>query len=70
LAKPAINFWAILLMIGPGLSIVGKIIKFMTGDKLNAMADSLVQNLLLFTFGVIIYYFNKTTVLIREKQLN
>ncbi len=70
LAKTAINFWAIIMMLGPGLSIIGKLIKLATGDDLNFMVDSLVQNLLLFTFGLVIYYFNKKTVFLRERELN
>jgi len=66
--KMAIHFWAIIMMIGPGLSILGKLIKMATGDDLNFMVDSLVQNLLLFTFGFIIYYFNKKTVFLVEKS--
>ena len=68
LAKTAIHFWAIIMIIGPGLSILGKLIKVATGDDLNFMVDSLVQNLLLFTFGLIIYYFNKKTVFIAERS--
>ncbi|MBZ9730325.1 hypothetical protein LB467_11570 [Salegentibacter sp. JZCK2] len=70
LTKIVIHFWAILLMIGPGLSIIGLVIKLTSGDNLNRMADDLVQYLLLFTFGVLIYYFNKKTVFVREKQSN
>ena len=68
LTKTAIHFWAIIMMIGPGLSIFGKLIKVVTGDDLNLMVNSLVQNLLLFTFGLIIYYCNKTSVFIAEKS--
>ncbi|MBI6120231.1 hypothetical protein [Salegentibacter maritimus] len=68
LAKTAIHFWAIIMMIGPGLSIIGKLIKVVTGDDLNLMVNSLAQNLLLFTFGLIIYYCNKTSVFIAEKN--
>ncbi|WP_037320054.1 hypothetical protein [Salegentibacter sp. Hel_I_6] len=70
LAKMAIHFWAIIMMVGSGLSILGKLIKVATGDDLNFMVDSLVQNLLLFTFGLLIYYFNKKTVFVRERGLN
>ncbi|PKD20207.1 hypothetical protein APR41_14590 [Salegentibacter salinarum] len=70
LAKMAIHFWAIIMMVGPGLSIIGKLIKMATGDDLNFMVDSLVQNLLLFTFGLLIYYFNKKTVFIQEREVN
>lgn len=68
LAKMAIHFWAIIMMVGPGLSIIGKLIKIATGDDLNFMVDSLVQNLLLFTFGLLIYYFNKKTVFVRGRK--
>jgi hypothetical protein len=64
----AIHFWAIIMMVGPGLSIIGKLIKIATGDDLNFMVDSLVQNLLLFTFGLLIYYFNKKTVFVRGRE--
>lgn len=70
LAKMAIHFWAIIMMVGPGLSITGKLIKMATGDDLNFMVDSLVQNLLLFTFGLLIYYFNKRTVFVQEREVN
>ncbi|WP_339648655.1 hypothetical protein [uncultured Salegentibacter sp.] len=68
LAKMAIHFWAIIMMVGPGLSIIGKLIKIAMGDDLNFMVDSLVQNLLLFTFGLLIYYFNKKTVFVRGRE--
>lgn len=68
LAKMAIHFWAIIMMIGPGLSLIGKLIKVISGDDLNTMIDSIVQNSLLFTFGLIIYYFNKKTVFIVESS--
>jgi len=68
LAKPAIMVWAVFLIIGPGLVLLGKLIKFGIGDELNSDLDELIKHLLLLTFGIIIYYFNKTTVLIQPTK--
>jgi hypothetical protein len=68
LAKPAIMVWAVFLIIGPGLVLLGKLIKFGIGDELSSGLDELIKHLLLLTFGIIIYYFNKTTVLIQPTK--
>ena len=68
LAKPVIMVWAVFLIIGPGLVLLGKLIKFGIDDELNSGLDELIKHLLLLTFGIIIYYFNKTMVLIQPKE--
>lgn len=66
LAKPAINIWAIILIIGPAMVLLGKLIKLGIGDEFNSGLNEIAKNLLLLTFGYLIYYFNKKTVRIQE----
>jgi len=69
-AKIGIKIWSIVLIIGPSLSIVGKLLKTVAGTDLDL--KKLIENLILLTVGILIYYFNDKTVEIEkisEKEL-
>jgi len=68
--KIGIKIWSIVLIIGPSLSIVGKLLKTVAGTDLDL--KKLIENLILLTVGILIYYFNDKTVEIEkisEKEL-
>jgi len=64
--KLGIKIWAIFLLVGPSLSIIGKLMKIMIGDDINMMIDDLVKNLIFFIIGILIYSFNENTVVIEK----
>jgi hypothetical protein len=65
-AKLGINIWAIILIAGPSLSILGKTIKVLLGDDvLSKIVPLLIQIVILFA-GLVIYHYNKTTVEVKN----
>lgn len=61
-AKMGINLWSVLLMLGGGLVILGKLMKFFIGDDITDGLGKLVLNILILSAGIIIYNFNQKTV--------
>ncbi|MDJ0646392.1 MAG: hypothetical protein QNJ57_10460 [Flavobacteriaceae bacterium] len=59
-AKTGIELWAILLIVGSGLSVFGKLIKMFLGD-LNEI-ESLITKVIYVLVGLAIYHFNNKTV--------
>ena len=68
-AKIGIQVWAIVLIAGPGLSIVGKAIKIILGDPLNEISPLIIQLVMLLT-GITIYHYNSSTVEIKVVKKN
>ena len=64
--KLGIKIWAIFLLVGPSLSIIGKLMKIMIGDDINLMIDDLIKNLIFFIIGILIYSFNENTVVLEK----
>jgi chromosome condensin MukBEF MukE localization factor len=70
LTKQGIKFWSIVLIIGSTLSIAGKLLKSVAGTDLDL--KKLVENILMLTIGLLIFYYNDKTVEIEkvsEKEL-
>ncbi|MEK6152568.1 hypothetical protein WIW50_04885 [Flavobacteriaceae bacterium 3-367] len=65
-AKMGINVWAVLLMLGGGLVIVGKIIKLLIGDDISNGIGKLLLNIVFFSAGLAIYRFNQKTVEVKR----
>tara|TARA_R110001606_G_scaffold397990_1_gene575960 strand:+ start:2410 stop:2793 length:384 start_codon:yes stop_codon:yes gene_type:complete len=69
-AKIGIKIWSIVLIIAPSLSIAGKLLKSVAGTDLDL--KKLVENILMLTIGILIFYYNDKTVEIEkisEKEL-
>lgn len=58
-AKSAINIWSILLMVGSGFSLLGKIIFLTIGD--NVELGSLFLQAIFLSIGIAVYYYNMET---------
>ncbi|PRX53736.1 hypothetical protein [Flagellimonas meridianipacifica] len=61
-AKMAIKVWSILLIIGPGLSILGKTIKIFFEEDIVSLIGPLFLQIVLLVIGLTIYHYNDTTV--------
>ena len=61
-AKLGIKIWSIILMVGPGLSILGKTIKLLLGDDMASEIGALGIQVLILLVGLAIFHFNNTTV--------
>ena len=59
LAKSGVNLWSIILILGPTLSLLGKLIKGALADGFNF--EVIFKQVLLLSIGITIYYYNKTT---------
>lgn len=70
LAKIGVTAWSVLLMLGPGLAILGKILKVLTGDSLSLMIPQLLESFCFFLVGLSIFYFNKNTVVVDKIELS
>lgn len=68
LAKTGISIWAILLMIGPGLSILGKSLKIITGDSFSLQLPQLLESFLFLLIGICILLFNRKTVVLQNSE--
>jgi len=65
--KMGIKIWAIFLIIGPSLSILGKSLKLLVGDDLNILYTSLIYNSLFLIIGALVYSFNDKTVKLEKE---
>ena len=61
-----INVWAVILMLGGGLVILGKTIKLLIGDDVTDEIGKLVLNVIILLAGLAIYNFNQKTVEVKE----
>jgi len=59
-AKIGIKIWSILLIAGPSLSILGGLLKMLADVDL--VINKLIQNILILTIGILIFYFNEKTL--------
>lgn len=64
-AKMGIKVWAIILMLGGGLVILGKTLKLLIGDDISDEIGKLILNLIIFLTGLAIYKFNETTEVVK-----
>ena len=60
LAKLGIKIWSIILIIGPGLSISGGLIKVLVGENFDFKKT--LSNLIILVTGILVFYFNKKSV--------
>ena len=65
-AKMGIKIWAIIMMLGPGLIIIGKTIKLLIGDDMTGQIGALITNAIILIAGLAIYNFNESTVEVRR----
>lgn len=65
-AKMGINVWAVILMLGGGLVILGKTIKLLIGDDVTDEIGKLVLNVIILLAGLAIYNFNQKTVEVKQ----
>ncbi|SFS36820.1 hypothetical protein SAMN04487906_0181 [Zhouia amylolytica] len=65
-AKLAIKIWAIILIAGPSLSILGNTIKVLLGDEILSKIMPLIIQILILTAGLYINHFNNTTVEVKN----
>lgn len=65
-AKIVIKVWSIILMIGPGLIILGIILGLLAGDDLTSRIEKLAQNIIILIIGLLIYNFNEKTVEVKQ----
>lgn len=59
-AKIGIKIWSILLIAGPSLSIFGGLLKMLA--DVDFVINKLIQNILILTIGIFIFYFNEKTL--------
>jgi len=67
-AKMGINVWAVILMLGGGLVILGKLLKFFAGDDIMDGIGKLILNVIIFSAGLAIYNFNQKTVEVKRTE--
>ena len=67
-AKMGINVWAVILMLGGGLVILGKLLKFFAGDDIMDGIGKLILNVIIFSTGLAIYNFNQKTVEVKRTE--
>ena len=65
-AKMGINVWAIILMLGGGLVILGKLMKLFIGDDITDGLGKLILNAIIFSAGLAIYNLNQKTVEVKR----
>ena len=65
-AKMGINVWAVILMLGGGLVILGKLIKLFIGDDITDGIGKLILNVIIFSTGLAIYNYNQKTVEVKR----
>lgn len=66
-AKPVVNIFAILMIIGSSLSILGKLIKLSFDQFDLEMLINFISNFILLAIGIAIYHFNTKTVIVKAK---
>ena len=69
-AKMGINVWAVILMLGGGLVILGKLLKILAGDDMMDGIGKLILNIIIFSAGLAIYNFNQKTVEVKRTDEN
>ena len=67
-AKMGVNVWAVILMLGGGLVILGKLLKFFAGDDIMDGIGKLILNVIIFSAGLAIYNFNQKTVEVKRTE--
>lgn len=67
-AKMGINVWAVILMLGCGLVILGKLLKIFAGDDVMDGIGKLILNVIIFSAGLAIYNFNQKTVEVKRTE--
>ena len=67
-AKIGIKIWSIFLIIGPSLSIIGKLLKVLAGEDLEIY--KLIEKIIMITIAILIFYFNENTVEIQKFEEN
>lgn len=65
-AKMGINVWAVLLILGGGFVILGKLLKLFVGDDISSEIEKLISNIIFFSVGLTIYYYNQKTVEVKR----
>jgi len=65
-AKMGINVWAVILMLGGGLVILGKLLKIFAGDNIMDGIGKLILNVIIFSAGLAIYNYNQKTVEVKR----
>lgn len=65
-AKIGINVWAVILMLGGGLVILGKLIKLFIGENITDGIEKLILNVIIFSTGLAIYNYNQKTVEVKH----
>jgi len=69
-AKMGINVWAVILMLGGGLVILGKLLKLVAGDDIMDGIGKLILNIIIFVAGLAIYNFSQKTVEVKRTDEN
>ena len=67
-AKMGINVWAVILMLGGGLVVLGKLLKIFAGDDIMDGIGKLILNEIVFSVGLAIYIFNQKTVEVKRTE--
>lgn len=67
-AKMGINVWAVILMLGGGLVVLGKLLKIFAGDDIMDGIGKLILNVIVFSVGLAIYIFNQKTVEVKRTE--
>lgn len=65
-AKLGIKIWAIILIVGSSLSILGKTIQLLAGDDLLGKIVPLMVQIVILFAGLTIYHYNSTTVEVKK----
>lgn len=65
-AKMGINIWSIILMLGGGLVIIGKLLMLFAGDDIMDGIEKLIMNVIIFSVGLAIYSYNQKTVEVKR----
>ena len=64
-ARTAVKIWSILLILGPSLSIIGKLLMAVSGEQ---NLSELIGPIILLSIGISIFHFNNTTVEVEDVQ--
>lgn len=69
LAKVGISIWSILLMLGPGLAITGKLLTALADENSPLQVPQLLESSLFLILGIGIFYFNRRTVSVSKSEV-
>lgn len=67
-AKMGVNVWAVILMLGGGLVILGKLVKLFVGDDITDGIGKLLLNVIILSAGLLIYKYNQKTVQVKRME--